>query len=386
MLPAESHTNYEKNNNADNSAQTSSGTKTECVGTYPVSGYTRADGTEVSGYTRSCGAAHNGKSKPEKAEPIEEPDYFAENEGYDVLEGRVEKNEDVENEPLKENNTGSQKPSVNTSKPSPNNQINNTKKENDLQYTSEEVGEISKTNHLELDWIEKLQKQVAQYKLGNVRFPLKDYYKISLDLADKPDDVKSNERYQVYKVSDLPPDFDKKVVYQKIARGMNIDLSSEGRKNLFKDVRVVIPRDNSKLVELIKKSDEMKAILKRENDNILDGKYKNKYLPGGVEFKMPPGRNLNNEQWRDQATLFGVIHNADIYNIRENNDGSIDLTISDFYDFENWKINDSDSNSNKFIKFLNNNADAQQKAGELTPYVLYIPVKFTQNEFEELMK
>ena len=173
---------------------------------------------------------------------------------------------------------------------------------------------------------------------------------------------------------------------QKIARGMNIDLSSEGRKNLFKDVRVVIPRDNSKLVELIKKSDEMKAILKRENDNILDGKYKNKYLPGGVEFKMPPGRNLNNEQWRDQATLFGVIHNADIYNIRENNDGSIDLTISDFYDFENWKINDSDSNSNKFIKFLNNNADAQQKAGELTPYVLYIPVKFTQNEFEELMK
>lgn len=386
MLPAESHTNYKKNNNADNSAQTSSGTKTECVGTYPVNGYTRADGTEVSGYTRSCGAAHNGKSKPEKAEPIEEPDYFAENEGYDVLEGRVEKNEDVENESQKENNTESQKPSVNTSKSSPNNQINNTKKENDLQYTSEVFGEISNVDNLELDWIERLQKQFAQNKYGNILIPLKDYYKISLDLADKPDDVKSNERYQVYKVSDLPADFDKNVVYQKIARGMNIDFSSEGRKNLFKDVRVVIPRDNSKLVELIKKSDEMKAILKRENDNILDGKYKNEYLPGGVEFKMPPSRNLNNEQWKDQLTLFGVIHNADIYNIRENSDGSIDLTISDFYDFENWKINDSDSNSNKFIKFLNNNADAQQRAGELTPYVLYIPIKFTQKELEKLMQ
>ena len=77
---------------------------------------------------------------------------------------------------------------------------------------------------------------------------------------------------------------------------------------------------------------------------------------------------------------------ADIYNIRENNDGSIDLTISDLYDFENWKINDSDSNSNKFTKILNNNADAQQRAGKLTPYVLYIPVKFTQKELEELMK
>ena len=386
MLPAESHSNYEKNNNADNSAQTSSGTKTECVGTYPVSGYTRADGTEVSGYTRSCGAAHNGKSEPERTEPIEEPDYFAENEGYDVLEGRVEKNEDVENEPQKENNTESQKPSVNTSKSSPNKQINNTKKENDLQYTSKEVGEISKTNHLELDWIEKLQKQAAQSKIANVTVLLKDYYKISLDLADKPDNVKSNKRYQVYKVSDLPSDFDKNVVYQKIAKGMNVDLSTEGRKNLFKDVRVVIPRDNSKLVELIKKSDEMKTILKRENDNILDGKYNNKYLPGGVEFKMPPGRDFVNEQWRDKATLFGVIHNADIYNIRENSDGSINLTISDFYDFENWKINDSDSIDSKFIKILNNNADAQQKAGELTPYVLYIPVKFTQKELEELMK
>lgn len=30
----------------------------ECVGTYPVSSYTRSDGTEVKGYTRSCGAKH----------------------------------------------------------------------------------------------------------------------------------------------------------------------------------------------------------------------------------------------------------------------------------------------------------------------------------------
>ena len=33
---------------------------TPCVGSYEVSGYTRADGTEVSGYVRTCGAAHNG--------------------------------------------------------------------------------------------------------------------------------------------------------------------------------------------------------------------------------------------------------------------------------------------------------------------------------------
>ena len=32
--------------------------RTSCVGSYPVSGYTRSDGIEVKGYTRTCGAKH----------------------------------------------------------------------------------------------------------------------------------------------------------------------------------------------------------------------------------------------------------------------------------------------------------------------------------------
>ena len=39
----------------------------ECVGSYPVSGYTRSDGTEVSGYIRTCGAAHAGSSSETKS-------------------------------------------------------------------------------------------------------------------------------------------------------------------------------------------------------------------------------------------------------------------------------------------------------------------------------
>lgn len=37
-----------------------------CVGSYSVSGYTRADGTEVKGYTRTCGAKHAGMSQEER--------------------------------------------------------------------------------------------------------------------------------------------------------------------------------------------------------------------------------------------------------------------------------------------------------------------------------
>ena len=40
--------------------------RTNCVGSYAVSGYTRSDGTEVSGYVRSCGAKHDGDSEKHK--------------------------------------------------------------------------------------------------------------------------------------------------------------------------------------------------------------------------------------------------------------------------------------------------------------------------------
>lgn len=44
----------------------SSNSQKGCVGSYKVSGYTRADGTEVKGYTRTCGAKHSGMSEQER--------------------------------------------------------------------------------------------------------------------------------------------------------------------------------------------------------------------------------------------------------------------------------------------------------------------------------
>ena len=45
----------EKNNDSSDKKQSN---KTSCVGSYPVSGYTRSNGVEVKGYTRHCGAKH----------------------------------------------------------------------------------------------------------------------------------------------------------------------------------------------------------------------------------------------------------------------------------------------------------------------------------------
>lgn len=50
----------------DKKSQKQSHSQNGCVGSYQVSSYTRADGTEVKGYTRTCGAKHTGMSKEER--------------------------------------------------------------------------------------------------------------------------------------------------------------------------------------------------------------------------------------------------------------------------------------------------------------------------------
>ena len=55
-----SYKSKEVNNNGSSHSQKG------CVGSYQVSGYTRADGTEVKGYTRTCGAKHAGMSQEER--------------------------------------------------------------------------------------------------------------------------------------------------------------------------------------------------------------------------------------------------------------------------------------------------------------------------------
>ena len=53
----------EVNVNENKKSDSSSDITTQCVGSYPVSGYNRADGVEVKGYTRTCGAKHAGIDK-----------------------------------------------------------------------------------------------------------------------------------------------------------------------------------------------------------------------------------------------------------------------------------------------------------------------------------
>ena len=53
------HPNALKTKNKISEIGNKQNSKSQCIGSYSVSGYTRSDGTKVSDYTRTCGAKHN---------------------------------------------------------------------------------------------------------------------------------------------------------------------------------------------------------------------------------------------------------------------------------------------------------------------------------------
>lgn len=345
MFSSRNNSYQDKSNQGNNSSV--------CAGTYPVSGYTRSNGVEVSDYMRTCGAAHAGNGEnSDKNDSQNNSDNNGNNQNNHtpVFEARIEKNRVIED--FKE-------------------------------FLREHVSTYNHYDNLRVD--EALQKAATKYPHGNELFPIKDYYKISLDLADEPDNVVSNNRYSVFKVKNLPIICNEKVILDKIAKGLNLDIKNPKNKERIENVRVIVPRENSKLVELIKNSDEIKNIIKKEEKNIESKLYKNKYYPNGVRFDLSNAGIPLTPHWNDKVTLFGILHNADIYNMQKYSKGEIAFVIVDFYDFTNWSSDKYDITYNKMIKYVNNNAYWQQEAKQLVPYVLYIPIEFSFKEVWDIL-
>ncbi len=328
----------------------------ECAGTYPVSGYTREDGTEVRGYIRTCGAAHAGNSQSSKN--VKKETYKQNNEENDWHNVELDEIDRLLYKDIADYT-------------------------NMLQDGSVLEGRVEKFGDNKLSVVEAVQKEAAQLDAGNEQLPAKDYYKIALDLAENPEKVVSNDRNQVYKSGNLPESLNQKVVFDKIAQGLKIDANNPNNIEVFKNTTVVAPEPDSKLIQVIKRSDKIKNLIKSEYENIVNGEYKNQYFKNGLAFEAPGGEKIFSKQWRDKMTLFGVLHNVDIYDLKQDADDSITLIISDYFDFEHWNINKKDNLFNIGIKYVNNNANNQQNRGRLEPYILYIPIRFSQEELRE---
>ena len=319
-----------------------------CAGTYPVSGYTREDGTEVRGYMRTCGAAHAGNSQSNKN--VKKETYKQNNEENDWHNVELDEIDRLLYKDIADY-------------------------ANMLQSGSVLEGRVEKIGDNKLSVVEAVQKDLTQLEAGNEQLPAKDYYKIALDLAENPEKVVSDERNHIYKSGNLPESINQKVVFDKIAQGLIIDANHPNNIELFKNTTVVVPKENSPIVQLIKISPITKKMIVDNYKNIVNNK---KTVNTSITFPF--------ERSNVAMNLFGTLNKVDIKNMRHNSDGSISFIISDFYDFDYIKHHKGEGFWYSNMVDANNRAVNQQSKKRLKPYVLYIPIVLTKEELNELLR
>ncbi len=335
--------------NGGNSVSSGGSGGSECVGSYPVSGYTRSDGTEVSSYIRTCGAAHAGQSDSNSSNNAnnendwdyvntEDLDEYLDKELLNdyykyrtpVLEGKVEQNRYIH---------------------------------------PDATPEIYNNDKLTVE--ENLQKVLAE-NLPTDRFVIaQDYYKISLDLANKPESIKDNERNRFYKVSNLPESVNKEIIKNKIAKLLKVDITELPDTELIKNMTVVIPKNNSPIVKKLKEAHETKSLIKKYSNDL---------------FNQKTSICTNVIYQEGLLDLYGTLKKVDIENLHRNNDGSIEFIVVDYYDFEYLYSHPDDTIKTKIGNYINNNALHQQIARKLKPYIIYIPIKISREEFEGILR
>ena len=138
--------------------------------------------------------------------------------------------------------------------------------------------------------------------------------------------------------------------------------------NANNNTMVVIPKQDARIINKIKKSKEFKTVLNdasfeaqkklRSNDNVLDIGFDRK---NGV----------------DSLDLELTIGNAHLYNTHFDDQGNLYTTLIDWYDFDKFP-------ETGFKNGINNNAYEQQVCGDLTNYVLIVPIALSKEEIEEL--
>ena len=227
--------------------------------------------------------------------------------------------------------------------------------------------------------MEKLQKYASKHIMGTPS----EYYGLSEVLADEG---KPLERYKKHnnfcKVGEIKDERMKDVVSQKILTARKDCPVGPYSNSPIEDVDVVIPKDNAELTQKILRSDELKEFINKNYDKLKSGQVVN----GSIEYKKPEIRSVKDFiNKTDEIGRFTVLHNADIVDAKMAPDGTVTMTILDFYDFsrmpQNGDILEDGSVVNKgnidnAISVINNNAYNQQKLGKLKPYVVYKTVRF----------
>ena len=361
-------------NIAGYSAGLSSGTSNggggaECVGSYPVSGYTRSDGTEVSGYIRTCGAAHAGSSNNNQQNTDSENDwdYVNPDDLDDVLDRELLEDYYNNRTPLLEG------------------KVEHDEVSSMKDYLVEMINKIKNvySKYEGLFPLEAAQKALSKSPIGKTSE--KQYYGYSANLADgeAPSDF-MKEQNDFYKLKDITDPELRKIYIEKAAKMYGLNPSAPDTYERVKNTVIVMPKQNSQLYNQIKNSETFQRWVAENYEKI-----KNNETPD--ETITFPGSLFDS----DKRALYATIHRADI-KAKVNKDGSMQIKLNDGFDFEKWKLKhymDAENIKewpntllyNQFTR-INNRAFEQQEVKQLERYLLSTTITLDKNELEEILK
>ena len=352
---------------------TSNGVGSGCVGSYPVSGYTRSDGTEVSGYIRSCGAAHAGSSNEGKNNNQQNTnsendwDYVNPDDLDDVLDRELLEDYYNNRTPLLEG------------------KVEHDEVSSMKDYLVEMINKIKNvySKYEGLFPLEAAQKALSKSSIGKTSE--KQYYGYSANLADgeAPSDF-MKEQNDFYKLKDITDPELRKIYIEKAAKMYGLNPSAPDTYERVKNTVIVMPKQNSQLYNQIKNSETFQ---KWVAENYLKIKNNEDYKTS-IEFP---------KTWKNdnaQRSLFATIHNADLFP-KLNNDGSMSLTLSDGYDFALMNKMDYSGVKNiddlksrlkhNIVVDINNNAYKQQDNKQISNYLLSTQIVLSKEELEKIL-
>lgn len=295
-----------------------------------------------------------------------------------LFELAIEKNQEIINAskdmpvPNLQNVTANANTVINTT---PQNIVNDVKTNLPVQN----IGDINKQNIIKnknlYEKYQGLTKAEALQKMGS-KFPVpildREYYSIATHLADgeKISEKMRNQNY-FYTLKDVKNSEMKTLYKKKIAKMYNIDENNPLYQEKINNAQIVSPKVTSELYNMVKNSKEMQEWVTNNFERLQ--KYGAK---PGESIVFEKGPNFLKE--KDRA-LFTILHRAALDNMKVSPDGSLSGRLNDPYNFELW--------SNKSVfKDINNNAYYQQEKGQLENYLLSMPLYFSKEEIEEILK
>ncbi len=184
----------------------------------------------------------------------------------------------------------------------------------------------------------------------NIAFPYDflKYYRISLDIDNQKKFDKTNSYVKFGQIED--------------SNIKDFIQSHYKQQNITDSTNVVIVQYNTSLMNNLINSNEFINAIAKEEDNIRNKIYKNNSF--SISFK-------------DDLNLALTIGKCNIYNPCFHKDDTFTATLVDYYDFEYLKY--APSIKKAILNAINNNAVIQQENGDLTNFVLIIPIILFKN-------